>query len=51
MSVGDVKGFRRRLKVLKHKGHLPKPSGISIQDAVAREKAIAAAAAKRGKKK
>ena len=50
MSVGDVKGFRRRLKVLKHKGHLPKPASGSVQESVAREKAAALAAAKRKKK-
>lgn len=51
MSVGDVKGFRRRLKMLRHLGHLPKPSSQSVAESVAKERAYAAKLAAKGKKK
>jgi hypothetical protein len=51
MSVGDVKGFRRRMKVLAILGHAPKPSGLSVSESIAREREAAARAAKSAVKK
>ena len=51
MSVGDVKGFRRRMKVLEAKGHTPKRTHISVADSIARQKAAADRLAGRSAKK
>lgn len=46
MSVGDIKGARRRTKLLKRKGHYPKVPGLSVQALIQRNKDVAARAAK-----
>jgi len=51
MSVGDVKGFRRRLKTLEQKGHTPKRSHRSVSESIDHNRAVAARAAKSAKKK
>ena len=52
MSVGDIKGARRRTKQLKAKGHFPRPSYSDAHTSIARERAKAQAEARRaaGKK-
>lgn len=50
MSVGDVKGSRRRFKALVAKGHAPRPAGRSVAHSIEREKAKAARIAKAAKK-
>ena len=53
MSVGDVKGSRRRFKVAQQQGHAPRAKGRSVSESVARERALAQRLAKvaMGKKK
>jgi hypothetical protein len=51
MSVGDVQGYRRRLKVLQINGHSPKPKQRTAAQAVEAERARAAKEAKRKVKK
>lgn len=51
MSVGDVKGFRRRFKVLENKGHAPKRSHISVSESIARARLAAAREGIKGAKK
>lgn len=51
MSVGDIKGFRRRLKVLEVKGHMPKRASVSVAVSVQRERERAMKAAKIRRKK
>lgn len=46
MSVGDIKGSRRRAKLLKRAGHFPKAPGMSVQALIQRNKDIASKAAK-----
>lgn len=46
MSVGDIKGYRRRVKLLKRAGHFPKAPGMSVQALIQRGKDLAARAAK-----
>lgn len=41
MSVGDIKGFRRRLKLRVVRGEAPKKAGYSVSELVARNKARA----------
>lgn len=52
MSVGDIKGSRRRNLLAKRRGHFPKPSGLNVMALIQRNKEIAlrAAKAKGGKK-
>lgn len=42
MSVGDIKGARRRFKDRQKKGHAPKKSGLNVAQSIARHRAIAA---------
>lgn len=53
MSVGDVKGSRRRFKIRQIQGHAPKPSGLSVAQSIARNREVALRMAKSsaGKKK
>lgn len=51
MSVGDVQGFKRRLKILQNLGHSPKPKNRTAQQAVDAERARASKEAKRKVKK
>lgn len=51
MSVGDIKGSRRRFKILTRKGQAPKRPGHSTSEAIARERAFAARQAKSAAKK
>ena len=51
MSVGDQRGFKRRLKILQILGHSPKPKQRSAQQAIDAERARAAKEAKRKVKK
>lgn len=46
MSVGDVKGYRRRLKILRRMGHAPKKTELSVAGAIDRNRRIAARMAK-----
>lgn len=41
MSVGDVRGFKRRLRLLEQRGHAPKRAGLSLGESIARQKAQA----------
>lgn len=50
MSVGDIKGARRRIKVLKQKGHFPRPASGSIAQSIAKAKELAARMAKAARK-
>lgn len=50
MSVGDVKGSRRRFKQREKLGHTPKRSGLSVSESIARNKEIALRQAKVKKK-
>lgn len=53
MSVGDIKGARRRFRIRQIKGHAPVPKGRSVSEIVAREREFAkrqAARASLGKK-
>lgn len=51
MSVGDVRGFKRRLRILQILGQSPKPKNRTAQQAVEAERARAAKEAKRKVKK
>lgn len=51
MSVGDVKGFRRRLKQLERKGHMPVRSHLTVAESIAKNREIAARVYKPAKKK
>lgn len=53
MSVGDIRGFRRRQKQAAARGHMPKRSYVTISDAISQNRAMAARLAKigSGKKK
>ena len=46
MSVGDIKGSRRRFKVRQQLGEAPTPKGRSVHESIARERALAARLAK-----
>jgi hypothetical protein len=46
MSVGDVRGFRRRLKQLERLGHTPKRSHRSVSESIEHNRRIAAKMAK-----
>lgn len=46
MSVGDIKGSRRRIKILKAEGHFPKKHGLSVSEMIIRNRTIAARMAK-----
>lgn len=46
MSVGDIKGSRRRIKILKAKGHYPVAHNYSIAEAITRNRIVAARMAK-----
>lgn len=46
MSVGDIKGSRRRANILKAKGHFPPRRGLSVSEYIERNRAIAMRAAK-----
>lgn len=50
MSVGDIKGFRRRQKQARARGHLPKRSYSTISESISRGRALTARLAKIGKK-
>jgi len=50
MSVGDRKGYLKRWKLLKRRGHTPSKTGLSISQLVDRGKAARQAEAGRGKK-
>ena len=50
MSIGDVKGSRRRFKVRKAAGTAPKPVGMSVSAMIERNRQKAANAAKVSKK-
>lgn len=53
MSVGDMKGSRRRIKRLKSDGNFPKASGLSVSQSIDRNREtarrMAAASVKRSK--
>lgn len=51
MSVGDVKGYRRRQKILRQAGELPKKSGLSVSASIERNRRIALNQQKAAKKK
>jgi hypothetical protein len=51
MSVGDVKGYRRRLKQMRNAGHAPKRSGLSVAASIDRNRRIALSMARVAKKK
>lgn len=51
MSVGDIKGFRRRLKQAERAGHGSRRSGASVQESIARNRATAMRQAAASKKK
>jgi hypothetical protein len=51
MSVGDVQGYKRRLKILQNLGHAPKPKQRTPQQAIDAERARAGKEAKRKVKK
>lgn len=47
MSVGDIKGFRRRLKIAERAGHAPRRDrGATVQESIARNRAVAQRMAK-----
>lgn len=50
MSIGDIKGSRRRAKILKAKGHFPPKRGLSVSEYIERNRAIAQRAMKAAKK-
>mgnify|MGYP007089694368 CR=1 FL=1 len=52
MSVGDIKGSRRRFKQLRREGHAPRAAGVSVSVSIERARKLAAAEQKRkaGKK-
>ena len=41
MSVGDIKGSRRRFKVRQINGHAPTPKGVSVSALIERNRKIA----------
>ena len=51
MSIGDVKGSRRRFKTRRAEGHAPKPVGLSVSAMIERNRIKAANAQKAAKKK
>lgn len=51
MSVGDIKGARRRFKQLERKGHAPRRTGRSVQEMIENNRRIAQRAAKTMAKK
>lgn len=51
MSIGDIKGARRRFKVRKAAGQAPKPAGLSVSAMIERNRQKAANQAKAAKKK
>lgn len=52
MSVGDIKGFKRRLKTLQKSGHAPRKQGRSVSESIEYNRRQAArAASAMGKKK
>lgn len=46
MSVGDIKGARRRFRIRQINGHAPTPKGRSAAELIERNRAIAARMAK-----
>lgn len=48
MSVGDVKGYRRRLKQAKARGHAPRKSYSTVAASIAQARAMAARLAQIG---
>jgi hypothetical protein len=50
MSVGDIKGARRRFKQRQRKGEAPKKQGLSTTQLIERNRRIAANQAKTAKK-
>lgn len=46
MSVGDIKGSRRRMKILRALGHFPPKRGLSVSESIDRNRRIAARMAK-----
>lgn len=46
MSVGDIKGYRRRFKIRQINGHAPRPAGRSVAQSIERNRIIAARMAK-----
>lgn len=50
MSVGDVKGSRRRFKQRQQLGHAARPARLSVGEAIAKNRAAAARADKAKKK-
>lgn len=51
MSVGDIKGYRRRIRAFQKLGHFPRKSGRSVGESIEYNRRIAAKAAKASKKK
>lgn len=41
MSIGDIKGARRRFKKRQQLGHAPKPNGLSIAQSIERNREVA----------
>lgn len=51
MSVGDIKGARRKAKQRERDGHAPRKQGLSVAQSIERNRAIAKRMAQVGKKK
>jgi hypothetical protein len=51
MSAGDVKGFRRRLKVLEKLGYAPKRSNRTVSESVEHNRRLVAKAEGKTKKR
>jgi len=51
MSVGDIKGARRRFREAQRNGHAPRPKGRSVADMIEKNRALAARAAKAAMKR
>ena len=51
MSVGDIKGYRRRFKARQIAGHAPRPAGRSVAESIERNRITAARMAKAAQKK
>ncbi len=51
MSVGDRRGYLKRLKILRRRGHTPNKTGLSISQLIDRGKAARQAEAGRGSSK
>jgi len=50
MSVGDIKGSRRRIKQLRAVGHFPKRAGLTVAESIVRNRAQAARMLKAARK-